>query len=353
MSTEFSESILRWYETNGRKRLPWKVKDPYKIWISEIMLQQTQVATVIPYYNKFVDTYPDLQSLSKASLDELMLLWSGLGYYRRIKNIYLAAQIISKKYDNKFPKDYEAILSLPGIGRTTASAISTFSGYSHRAILDGNVKRILRRYFNISYENNSKTEKILWEKSIFVTPLKKTSQFIQAMMDIGSLVCTRSKPNCRMCPLKELNCLYTEDVQKISKNKKNVKKINMYLLTVINSLDEVYLEKIESGMLWENLYSGPFFYSAMKMNLWLKKKRISAAKIKNKFEINHRVTNKDIKITNYVYFLKNNKKVSLSTENWYNLAKINVGIPKYFDKAIKVYRSEYEKNYVQKVEKRG
>ena len=242
MSTEFSESILRWYETNGRKRLPWKVKDPYKIWISEIMLQQTQVATVIPYYNKFIDTYPDLQSLSKASLDELMLLWSGLGYYRRIKNIYLAAQIISKKYDNKFPKDYEAILSLPGIGRTTASAISTFSGYSHRAILDGNVKRILRRYFNISYENNSKTEKILWEKSIFVTPLKKTSQFIQAMMDIGSLVCTRSKPNCRICPLKELNCLYTEDVQKISGSKKNVKKINMYLLTVINSLDEVYLE---------------------------------------------------------------------------------------------------------------
>ena len=127
----------------------------------------------------------------------------------------------------------------------------------------------------------------------------------------------------------------------------------MYLLTVINSLDEVYLEKIESGMLWENLYSGPFFYSAMKMNLWLKKKRMSAAKIENKFEISHRVTNKDIKITNYVYFLKNNKNVSLSTENWYNLAKINVGIPKYFDKAIKVYRSEYEKNYVQKVEKRG
>ena len=353
MSTEFSESILRWYETNGRKKLPWKVKDPYKIWISEIMLQQTQVATVIPYYNKFVDTYPDLQSLSQASIDELMLLWSGLGYYRRIKNVYLAAQIISKKYDNKFPKDYEAILSLPGIGRTTASAISTFSGYSHRAILDGNVKRILRRYFNISYKNNSKTEKILWEKSIFVTPSKKTSQFIQAMMDIGSLVCTRSKPNCRMCPLRELKCLYTEDVQKISKNKKNVKKINMYLLTVINSLDEVYLEKIESGMLWDNLYSGPFFYSAMKMNSWLKKKRISAAKIKNKFEINHRVTNKNIKITNYVYFLKNNKNVSLSRENWYNLAEINVGIPKYFDKAIKAYRSEYEKNYVQKVEKRG
>ena len=347
MSTEFSESILRWYETNGRKSLPWKVKDPYKIWISEVMLQQTQVATVIPYYNKFINTYPDLISLSKANLDELMLLWSGLGYYRRIKNIFLAAQIISKKFDYEFPKDYEDILSLPGIGKTTASAICTFSGFSHRAILDGNVKRILRRYYNISYENNSKTERILWEKSISVTPEKNTSEFIQAMMDVGSLVCTRSKPNCRICPLRELNCLYTGEIKTISKYKKNNKKINMYLLTVINSLDQVYLEKIESGTLWENLYSGPFFYSAVKMNSWLRKKKISAGKIKNKFEINHRVTNKDIKITNYVYSLKNDKNVSLSTENWYNLSEINVGIPKYFDKAIKVYRSEYEKSNVQ------
>ena len=347
MSTEFSENILRWYETNGRKSIPWKVKDPYKIWISEVMLQQTQVATVIPYYNKFINTYPDLISLSKANLDELMLLWSGLGYYKRIKNIFLTAQIISKKYDYEFPKDYEDILSLQGIGKTTASAICTFSGFSHRAILDGNVKRILKRYYNISYENNSKTERILWEKSISVTPEKNTSEFIQAMMDVGSLVCTRSKPNCRICPLRELNCLYTGEIKTISKYKKNNKKINMYLLTVINSLDQVYLEKIESGTLWENLYSGPFFYSAVKMNSWLRKKKISADKIKNKFEINHRVTNKDIKITNYVYSLKNDKNVSLSTENWYNLSEINVGIPKYFDKAIKVYRSEYEKSNVQ------
>ena len=350
MSTEFSENILQWYQANGRKRLPWKVKDPYKIWISEVMLQQTQVATVIPYYNKFIDTYPDLESLSKASLDELMFLWSGLGYYKRIKNIYLTAQIISEQYNNKFPKDYEDILSLPGIGRTTASAISTFSGYSNRAILDGNVKRILRRYYNISHEKNSKTERILWEKSTFVTPASKTSQFIQGMMDVGSLICTRTKPNCSLCPLGELNCLYSKNVKIISKNKKNTKKINMYLLTIINPLDKVYLEKIESGMLWENLYSGPFFYSVMKMKIWLREKNISSTNNKNKFEINHRVTNKDIKITNYVYFLKNDKNVSLSRENWYNLAEINVGIPKYFDKAIKTYRTKYEKNYVQKVE---
>jgi len=339
MSTDFSQNVLRWYKLNGRKKLPWKVKDPYKIWISEVMLQQTQVATVIPYYNKFIDTYPNLYSLSKASLDDLMLLWSGLGYYRRIKNIYLASQIISDRFDNKFPKDYEDILSLPGIGKTTASAISTFSGYSNRAILDGNVKRILRRYYNISPEKNSKTEKILWDKSIFVTPSTKTSQFIQGMMDIGSLVCTRTKPNCRICPLREINCLYKDENKLTTKTKKTVKKVIMYLLIIVNDHDQVYLEKIESGTLWENLYSGPFFYKKLNMESWLTEKNIFDAKMKYKFETTHRVTNKNIRIINHVYFLKNDKKVSFSSENWYNLSELNVGIPKYFDKALRVYMS--------------
>jgi len=129
MPSKLSDSILKWYKKNGRKTLPWKVKDPYKIWISEIMLQQTQVSTVIPYYIKFVRAYPTLRSLAAASLDDLMLIWSGLGYYRRIKNIHLSAQIIAKEHAYKFPHCYQDILSLPGIGRTTASAISTFSGF--------------------------------------------------------------------------------------------------------------------------------------------------------------------------------------------------------------------------------
>ena len=128
------------------------------------MLQQTQVSTVIPYYLKFIQSYPDLTSLSKANLDDLFLLWSGLGYYRRIKNIYEASKIISTKHNNKFPKNFDDILSLPGI-ETTASAISTFSGFSNKN-LDGNVKRILRRYFNISKVNNSTIERMLWEKLI-------------------------------------------------------------------------------------------------------------------------------------------------------------------------------------------
>ena len=165
MTLKFSEKILKWYKVHGRKDLPWKVNDPYKIWISEVMLQQTQVSTVIPYYKKFLAKYPTLESLSKANYDDLMLLWSGLGYYRRIKNIFLASKIISERFHNQFPKNYDDIIALPGIGRTTASAISTFSGFSNRAILDGNVKRILRRFFDLSSDVNTINEKKLWIKS--------------------------------------------------------------------------------------------------------------------------------------------------------------------------------------------
>ena len=171
MQSSISESVLNWYDKFGRKNLPWKVDDPYKIWISEIMLQQTQVQTVIPYYLKFIKKYPNIKSLSKASLDDLLLIWSGLGYYTRIKNIHEASKIISDDYNGVFPESFDEILMLPGIGRTTASAISTFSGFSNRAILDGNVKRILVRFFNINDTYaKSELDKILWKKSEFVTP---------------------------------------------------------------------------------------------------------------------------------------------------------------------------------------
>tara|TARA_B100000035_G_C21005222_1_gene556946 strand:+ start:483 stop:1535 length:1053 start_codon:yes stop_codon:yes gene_type:complete len=348
MGMSFSQNILNWYRTNGRKSLPWKVKDPYKIWISEIMLQQTQVSTVIPYYLRFIQTYPNLKSLSKASLDDLVLLWSGLGYYRRVKNIHLASKIISKKYKNKFPENYDDILLLPGIGRTTASAISTFSGFSNMAILDGNVKRILRRFYNIPDDNNSKVRDLLWERSISVTPKKNTSDFIQGMMDIGSLICTRSKPRCSECPLKKLNCLYKYGQYPIIKNKKVIQKLDMYLLLLINPSKKIYLEKIPSNQLWENLHSSPFFYSALEMKSWLENKNLHSMRSQRTFNVNHKVTNKDIKIKSYVYFLKNDKNVSLSTENWYNLANIEVGIPKYMEKILIIYGSKYEKSYVQK-----
>ena len=345
MTSKFSENILKWYEVHGRKDLPWKVNDPYKIWISEIMLQQTQVSTVIPYYKKFLAKYPTLESLSKANYDDLMLLWSGLGYYRRIKNIFLASKLISEKFHNQFPQNYDDIIALPGIGRTTASAISTFSGFSNKAILDGNVKRILRRFFDISSDINAANEKKLWIQSESVTPAKKTSEFIQGMMDIGSSICTRNNPKCNICPLRELNCLYNPKIKNLPITKNKNINITMYLLIIINSKNMIYLKKIISGKLWLDLYASPVFESEKDLINW-KNQNINKFKPNHNFQIIHKVTNKNIIFKSSVYHLKNDKSVSLSSKNWYNLANINVGTPKFMEKVIGKYRSEYENNHV-------
>ncbi len=347
MGTSFSNSVLKWYELNGRKSLPWKVNDPFKIWISEIMLQQTQVKTVIPYYYKFIKKYPNVKKLSNEKLDNLMCVWSGLGYYRRAKNILLSAQIISKKYNNQFPREYDQIISLPGIGRTTASAISTFSGFSNMPILDGNIKRILTRFFDIkNMKSTSSLEKELWSKSTYVTPSQKTADFNQGMMDLGSAVCTRTKPSCHKCPLKEIGCLYEPEVSRQEIPKKNLHNIDMNLLVLINNDNEIYLEKIIKGKLWHGLYSSPFFMIKNDKMKWENSNNITFSKPHLTISIDHRVTNKKIKINTEFYFLKKCKKVSLSSDNWYNLSDIKVGMPRYQHKILDIYRSEYENSYV-------
>jgi A/G-specific adenine glycosylase len=347
MQSNISESVLDWYDKFGRKNLPWKVDDPYKIWISEIMLQQTQVQTVIPYYLKFVKKYPDIKSLSKASLDDLLLIWSGLGYYTRIKNIHTASQIISSDYNDMFPESFDEILMLPGIGRTTASAISTFSGFSNRAILDGNVKRILRRFFNINDTyTKSQLDKILWEKSEFVTPEKRTSDFIQGLMDLGATVCKRTQPDCLICPIKKCGCLYKLETKQKKDIKKTIKKINALLTVVINQHNQVYLEKITTGKLWLGLFSSPTFNSHSLKNNWMLNNNLVHLDPLYESSFTHRVTNKIYHFSVQYYFLKNDKKVSLSTKNWYNLSDINVGLPRYLDKALTIYRSKHEKDNV-------
>ncbi len=338
--------MLKWYKKHGRSNLPWKVKDPYKIWISEIMLQQTQVSTVIPYYLKFIKKYPNLKSLVSAELDDLMLIWSGLGYYRRVKNIHLSSQIIAREHNYNFPHKYDDIISLPGIGRTTASAISTFSGFSNKAILDGNVKRILIRFYEIEEENKTILGKKLWDKSVSITPQKNTADFIQAMMDIGSVICKRTNPECSICPLKSMGCSYHPSNKIEKKVKKIIKNIDMNMVVLINERNQVYLEKINTGMLWQGLYSSPIFTSKSHKNKWILQNNISVLKPIFQTNILHRVTDKKITFNTSFYFLKNDKKVSLSSKNWYNLANINVGMPKYHDKALGIYRSEYEKNNV-------
>lgn len=190
----FARKLVAWQQRHGRRGLPWQgTRDPYRIWLSEVMLQQTQVATVIPYYQRFVGKYPTVQALAAASEDEVLRLWAGLGYYARGRNLHAAARRIA---EYGFPDTQAGIAELPGVGRSTAAAIAAFAFGERAAILDGNVKRVLARCFAIEREAD------LWPLAERLLPRQHIETYTQALMDLGATVCTRSKPRCLECPVK-------------------------------------------------------------------------------------------------------------------------------------------------------
>ena len=203
----FSNQLLSWYQQHGRKTLPWQInKSLYKTWLSEVMLQQTQVATVIPYFQRFVQRFADISALAAADLDEVLHLWTGLGYYARARNLHQAAQYIVAQHGGVFPTDFAQVLALPGVGRSTAGAILSLTLDQHYAILDGNCKRVLARFAAITgWPGEKVVEQQLWQLAEQVTPKATVAQFNQAMMDLGASLCSRSKPDCVKCPLK-LKC---------------------------------------------------------------------------------------------------------------------------------------------------
>ena len=202
-----SQAILDWHSEYGRTDLPWQgTRDAYRIWLSEIMLQQTQVNTVIPYYQRFMQQYPTVNTLADASLDEVLHLWTGLGYYARARNLHKAAGIIRDQYNGCFPTQFEEVLQLPGIGRSTAGAILAFANGQRYAILDGNVKRVLARFYAVEgWYGQKAVENRLWELAEHNTPIDEADRYTQAIMDFGATLCTRSKPQCEACPLTN-NC---------------------------------------------------------------------------------------------------------------------------------------------------
>ncbi len=195
--------LLRWQRKHGRHDLPWQQqRTPYRIWVSEIMLQQTQVASVIPYYTRFMARFPDIEALAASPSDEVLHLWSGLGYYARARNLQRTAQMIREVYVGVFPKEFELVSSLPGIGRSTAAAILALAHGERHAILDGNVKRVLARVHAVKgWPGESRITKRLWTLAERHTPYTRVADYTQAIMDLGATVCTRSRPHCQECPL--------------------------------------------------------------------------------------------------------------------------------------------------------
>ncbi len=195
--------LLRWYDRHGRKQLPWKSGDPYHVWLSEIMLQQTQVATVIPYFARFVKRFPAIERLARASIDDVLHLWSGLGYYARARNLHRAARIMASEHGGAIPRDFDAVADLPGIGRSTAGAILALAYGRRHPILDGNAKRVLARYHGVDQPlKGSAVQKKLWRLAEFHTPRTRVADYTQAIMDLGATLCRRGQPECARCPLR-------------------------------------------------------------------------------------------------------------------------------------------------------
>ena len=260
--SSFSSSLISWQREHGRNDLPWQGAEPYRVWLSEVMLQQTQVATVIPYYLRFVASFPTIAALANAREEEVLAHWSGLGYYARGRNLYRAARMVAELYDGQFPQQYEQILELPGIGRSTAAAICALGFHEKRAILDGNVKRVLARYCGISGHPSAKqVEGEFWRQAEALLPDDDVAVYTQALMDMGAMLCTRSRPKCGMCPVQE-DCIafQTGQVDELPtpKLQKRVPERRAIFLLAMSG-GEILLEKRKPSGIWGGLWCLPQF----------------------------------------------------------------------------------------------
>lgn len=261
-AAEISQAILQWYDQNGRKSLPWQQPgNAYAVWLSEIMLQQTQVATVIPYFERFVQRFPNVATLAQAQPDEVLHLWTGLGYYARARNLHKCAQQIMTYHQGEFPKEPDQLAQLPGIGRSTAAAIAAQAFNRQAAILDGNVKRLLCRLHTVpGWPGHNATQKILWQLAEHYTPAERCQAYTQAVMDLGALVCTRSNPDCHQCPLATWCNAKAQGVQNqfpMSKPRKSNPTRQTKLYCLSNNQGAILLLQRPPSGIWGGLWSLP------------------------------------------------------------------------------------------------
>ncbi len=260
---DFSLRVFAWFDQHGRKDLPWQQSiSPYRVWVSEIMLQQTQVVTVIPYYARFMQRFPTVARLASAEIDEVLHFWSGLGYYSRAKNLHKSAQIVVGEHEGLFPSALDDLMALPGIGRSTAGAIRAIAFRRPAAILDGNVKRVLARVFAVEgWSGKSDVLAKLWSISEDMTPRRRIADYTQAMMDLGATVCKRSKPLCGDCPFQDVCVARKRDAiaQHPGKKPKKVLPVKQSCMVVFVWREKVFLYQRSLDGLWPGLWSFPEF----------------------------------------------------------------------------------------------
>jgi A/G-specific adenine glycosylase len=273
MKNDFTKNLLAWFHAHGRHDLPWQQNPtPYRVWVSEIMLQQTQVSTVINYYHIFMNSFSSIRLLSEAHQDEVLSLWSGLGYYARARNLHRCAQTICDQHDGIFPQTVNELAELPGIGRSTAGAILSFSMNIRAPILDGNVKRVLARYYAIEgVTNDSAIIKQLWDTAEQLTPAENYAQYNQAIMDLGATICTRHKPACERCPVISSCQAYAQSRTQefpLKKMSRSRPRKSTQMLIVKDTDGRIFLEKRPPAGIWGGLWGFPECESGEEIAAW-------------------------------------------------------------------------------------
>lgn len=324
---QFSVLLLEWFDKHGRKNLPWQQNiTPYRVWVSEIMLQQTQVKTVIPYFNRFMNAFPSVHELANAKEDQLLHLWSGLGYYARARNLHKTAKIIVEQFNGKFPDQLELLEQLPGIGRSTAGAILSISMNSPTPILDGNVKRVLTRFHAISGSPQLRViEKELWQLAATYTPSERNADYTQAIMDLGATLCTRTKPKCPVCPFKATCQAHLQARETEFPSKKQTKELPIkqtHLLLIHQPSGKVLLEKRPPSGIWGGLWCFPHCDTPRQaekwcqINLQLKPKNITYLK-----SFRHTFSHFHLDITPVMLMIEKVPSQAMESEEiiWYNV----------------------------------
>ncbi len=335
---KFQQSVLTWFDKNGRKELPWQTnKTPYRVWVSEIMLQQTQVTTVIPYYQRFMQQFPKIKDLATAHEDLVLHLWTGLGYYTRARNLHRTAKIIHENFAGKFPNETTELEKLPGIGRSTAGAILSIAFQKPAAILDGNVKRVLTRFYNIAeWPGERKTHDKLWQLAEKLTPQERTADYAQAMMDLGATICTRSKPSCQTCPLVKSCSAYQHHTTHLipgSKPKKSLPE-RVSTLILIQHEHHVLLHKRPPTGIWGGLWTPPQLMShAVEQEIkdyCAQQLQLSVAQLKPLSVFRHTFSHFHLDILPVTATLGKKKHRIMDSEQqiWYNLQNPqDIGLP--------------------------
>ena len=321
---EFAHRVLGWYDLHGRKDLPWQQgMTPYRVWVSEIMLQQTQVATVIPYFARFMDAMPSVEALADASDDEVLHLWTGLGYYSRARNLHKAAKLVVREHAGEFPRSVEELMALPGIGRSTAGAVASLSMGIRAPILDGNVKRVLARFGAVEgWSGEKAVHDRLWRMAERYTPQNRVQHYTQAMMDLGATLCTRSKPSCLLCPVRD-GCegrMLGEPTRFPSSKPRKVLPVRQCVMPLLlNEAGDVWLQRRPPTGLWGGLWCPPQLDDQEALSAWLQGQPMAIEHSEPLPALRHTFSHFHLDIQPVLLRVHMSAGVAEADQVWYNL----------------------------------